>query len=75
MKTYFIDQIEGNQVSFKAESISELEIIAIRYAEKHGGHIARIYVHCSHVISKQIDEQNIEYIVSVNNRKRTIKRA
>lgn len=75
MKTYFIDKIGGQNVNVKAESLNELESIAIHYAERNGGNISKIYVHCSHIISSgknRSDEQNVEYHVRVNNQKRMI---
>ncbi len=75
MKTYFIDKIGGQNVNVKAESLNELESIAIHHAERNGGSISKIYVHCSHVISSGknwSDEQNVEYHVRVNNQRRTI---
>lgn len=73
MKTYFIDKIENQQVRLTAASISELESIAIHFAEHHGGcSLSKIYVHCSHVVSGITDEQNVEYHVRVDNQKRTI---
>ena len=75
MKTYFIDKIGGQKVNIKAESVSELISVAIKHADSNGGHIARIYVHCSHILTdgkKWSDEQNVEYEVRVNNNKQTI---
>lgn len=72
MATYFIDKIQNQSLKFVAGSINELEGIAIHFAANHGGHIDRIYVHCSHVCSSSRDEQNVEYQVRVNNQKRTI---
>lgn len=67
-KTYFIDKIGANNVNIIAESRQELESYAIRRAN----FIKRIYVHCSHVCTKNTDEHNAEFLVFVNNRKRLI---
>ena len=72
MKTYFIDKIQNHDVNIVAESINELQMKAVEYCEKHFGGLTKIYVHCSHVLSTNVDEQNIEYIVRVNNQARTI---
>ena len=75
MKTYTIDKIGNQNVKVTVEGLNELERSAIHYAERNGGNISRIYVHCSHVMTKGknwIDEQNVEYHVRVNSRKRTI---
>ena len=75
MKTYYIDKIGCKNVNIKVESVSELISFAIKHAESNEGHIARIYVHCSHILTdgkKWSDEQNVEYEVRVNNNKQTI---
>lgn len=75
MKTYYIDKIGDQNVNVKADSVSELRSAAIKHAESNGGYIARIYVHCSHILTdgnKWSDEQNVEYEVRVNNNKKTI---
>lgn len=75
MKTYFIDQIGNQNVNLTAICLNELERIAIRHAERNGGYISSIYVHCSHVVNdgkNWSDEQNVEYRVRVNNQIRTI---
>ena len=75
MKTYYIDKIVGQNVNLKANSVSDLISFAIKHAERNGGNIARIYVHCSHILidcKKWSDEQNVEYEVRVNNNKQTI---
>ena len=73
MKSYFIDRIQNNEVSLMADSINDLEKQVIAYCDKHFGGVTRIYVHCSHVCSTtNTDEQNVEYIVTVNNQARTI---
>ena len=75
MKTYIIDKIGNQNVNVEAVGLNELERIAIHHTERNGGNVARIYVHCSHVItgSKNLeDEQNVEYRVMVNNQNRTI---
>ena len=72
MKTYFIDKIQNHDVNIVAESINDLQMKAVEYCEKHFGGLTKIYVHCSHVLSTNVDEQNIEYIVRVNNQARTI---
>lgn len=74
MKTYFIDKIGNQQVRLTATSIAELESIAIRHAERNGGYLANIYVHCSQVVASYGGkcECFVEYIVRVNNQKRTI---
>ena len=68
MKTYFVNRIQNHDVNIVAESINDLEMKVIAYCDKHFGGVTKIYVHCSHVM----DEQNVEYIVRVNNQKRTI---
>lgn len=73
MKTYFISKIQNHEVSLMAESINDLEKQVIAYCDEHFGGLTKIYVYCSHVCSTtNTDEQNVEYIVRVNNRKRTI---
>ena len=72
MKTYFINKIQNHDVYIVAESINDLENQVIAYCEKHFGVLKKIYVHCSHVISIKGDEQNVEYIVIVNSKARTI---
>ncbi len=75
MKTYFIDKIGSQKTNITAQSISELETEAIRFAERNGGCISKIYVHCSQILngnSTDNGERNIEYVIRVNNRKRTI---
>ena len=73
MKTYFINKIQNHEVSLMAESINNLEKQVIAYCDKHFGGITKIYVYCSHVCSStNTDEQNVEYVVTVNNQARTI---
>ena len=75
MKTYIINKIGNQNVNVVAIGLNELERIAINYTERNGGNIARIYVHCSHVMTggkNWQDEQNVEYRVMVNNKNRTI---
>ena len=75
MKTYTIDKIGNQNVKVTVEGLNELERSAIHYAERNGGNISSIYVHCSHVMTKGknwSDEQNVEYRVRVNNKKMTI---
>ena len=73
MKTYFINRIQNHEVSLTAESINDLEMKAVAYCDDHFGGVTNIYVHCSHVCSStKMDEQNVGYIVRVNNQKRTI---
>ena len=73
MKTYFISRIQNHDVNIVAESIDDLEKQVIAYCDEHFGGVTKIYVHCSHVCSStNTDEQNVEYIVRVNNQKRTI---
>lgn len=73
MKTYFINRIQNHEVSLMAESINDLEKQVIAYCDKHFGGVTKIYVYCSHICSTtNTDEQNVEYIVRVNNQKRTI---
>ena len=75
MKTYIIDKIGNQNVYITVEGLNELERSAIRHAERNGGNISRIYVHCSHIMTggkNWSDEQNVEYRVRVNNQKRTI---
>lgn len=77
MKTYIIDKIGNQNVKVTVEGLNELERSAIYYAERNGGNIYSIYVHCSHVVTggkNWSDEQNVEYRVRVNNQKKTIKR-
>lgn len=73
MKTYFISRIQNHKVSLMAESINDLEKQVIAYCDEHFGGVTKIYVYCSHVCSTtNTDEQNVEYVVTVNNQKRTI---
>ena len=72
MKTYFINKIQNHDVYIVAESINDLQMKAVEYCGKHFGGVTKIYVHCSHVLSTNVDEQNVEYIVRVNNQARTI---
>ena len=73
MKTYFINRIQNHEVSLTAESINDLEKQVIAYCDEHFGGVTKIYVYCSHVCSStNTDEQNVEYIVRVNNQARTI---
>ena len=73
MKTYFINRIQNHEVSLTAESINDLEKQVIAYCDEHFGGATKIYVYCSDVCSStNTDEQNVEYIVRVNNQARTI---
>lgn len=73
MKTYFVNKIQNNEVSLTAESINDLEKQVIAYCDEHFGGVTKIYVYCSHVCSStNTDEQNVEYVITVNNQKRTI---
>lgn len=73
MKTYFISKIQNHEVSLMANSINDIEKQVIAYCDKHFGGVTKIYVYCSHVCSStNMDEQNVEYIVRVNNQARTI---
>lgn len=73
MKTYFINKIQNHEVSLTAESINDLEKQVISYCDERFGGVTKIYVHCSHVCSTtNTDEQNVEYVVTVNNQARTI---
>lgn len=75
MKTYIIDKIGNQNLNVEVRGLNELERIAIYHTERNGGNIARIYVHCSHVITDRKnwkDEQNVEYRVMVNNQNGTI---
>ena len=75
MKTYIINKIGNKNVNVTAEGLDELERIAIHHAERNGGNISSIYVHCQHVMTdgkNWSDEQNVEYRVRVNNQKKTI---
>ena len=73
MKTYFINRIQNHEVSLTAESINDLEKQVIAYCDEHFGGVTKIYVHCSRVRSlTNKDEKNVEYVVAVNNQKRTI---
>lgn len=72
MKTYFVNRIQNHEVSLMAESINDLEKQAIAYCDEHFGGVKKIYVYCSHGSTTNTDEQNVEYIVRVNNQARTI---
>jgi len=75
MKTYFIDKIGNQKTNITVQSINELATTAIRFAERNDGRISKIYVHCSQILTGNTTdngERNIEYIINVNNRKRTI---
>lgn len=73
MKTYFINRIQNHEVSLTAESINDLEKQVIAYCDEHFGGLKKIYVYCSDVCSStNTDEQNVEYVVTVNNQKRII---
>ena len=73
MKTYFVNKIQNNEVSLTAESINDLEKQVIAYCDEHFGGVTKIYVYCSHVCSStNTDEQNVEYVITVNNQKRII---
>ena len=72
MKTYFINKIQNNDVYIVAESINDLKMKVVEYCDKNFRGLTKIYVHCSHVLSMTTDEQNVEYIVRVNNQSRTI---
>ena len=73
MKTYFIDKIQNRDVILIAKSINDLEKQVIAYCDRNFGGLTNIYVHCSHVCStNNMDEQNVEYIIRVNNQARTI---
>ena len=73
MKTYFISKIQNHEVSLMAESIDDLQMKVVEYCDEHFGGLTKIYVYCSHVCStSNTDEQNVEYVVTVNNQKRTI---
>lgn len=73
MKTYFINRIQVYDVKTIAKSINDLEKQVIAFCDENIGGCTKIYVHCSHVYSStNTDEQNVEYIVRVNNQKRTI---
>lgn len=70
MKTYFINKINNKEVNLVVNSLKELASSAIANCT---GDLGRIYVHCTHVCTANgCDEQNVEYIVNENNRKRTI---
>ena len=73
MKTYFVNRIQNHEVSITAESINDLEKQVIAYCDYNFGGLKKIYVVCSHVCSSNnTDEQNVEYVVTVNNQARTI---
>ena len=73
MKTYFINEIQNHEVSLTADSINDLEKQVIAFCDENIGGCTKIHVYCSHVCSTTTtDEQNVESIVRVNNRKRTI---
>ncbi len=70
MKTYFINKINNKEVKLVANSLKELASSAIANCT---GDLGRIYVHCTHVCTANgRDEQNVEYLVRVNNQKRTV---
>ena len=72
-KTYFIDRINNYEVSLMAESIDDLQMKAVEYCFENRDGCTKIYVHCSHVCSStNTDEQNVEYLVIINNQKFTI---
>lgn len=78
MKTYIIDKIGSKKLNgqkLTAESIAELEQLAIRFADMFNLNTTKIYVHCSHIITdgkNWSDEQNVEYVVRMNNQKHTL---
>ena len=73
MKTYFISKIQNHEVSLTAESINDLEKQVTSYCDEHFGGVKKIYVHCSLVCSlTNTYDKNVEYVVTVNNQKRTI---
>lgn len=72
MKTYFIDRVNGMNVAITATSINDLEQKVISFCLKNIGGCKIIYVHCSHVCSAKTDEHNVEYLIRINNAKRTI---
>ena len=72
MKTYFINKIQNHDVYIVAESINDLQMKAVEYCDEHFSGVTKIYVHCSHVLSTNVDEQNVEYIVRVNSQARTV---
>ena len=72
MKTYFINRIQNHEVSIIAGSINELAIKSIAYCDEHFGGVTKIYVHCSNVCSTTNMELSVDYVVTVNNQKRTI---
>ena len=66
MKTYFINKIQNQDDYIVAESINDIKMKVVEYCNEHFGGVKKIYVHCSHVLSTKVDEQNVEYIVRVN---------
>ena len=72
MKKYLINKIQNRDVIIIAKSINDLEKQVIAYCDMHFGGVTKIYVHCSHILSTNVDEQNIAYLVRVNNQARTI---
>ena len=71
MKTFIIDRIGDKNVKLNVSGIAELDINAALVA----GFTRKLYAHCAHVLTdgkNWKDEQNVEYFVYVNNRKRTI---
>lgn len=76
MKTYFIDKIENESVNVIVESLSELALEVVKRAPGNSS-LQRLYVHCSSVVTItkkgwQCDEQNVEYIVTLDNRKKKL---
>lgn len=76
MKTYFIDKIEDKSVNIIAKSLSELALEVVKNAPGYSS-LQRLYVHCPHVITtkngrQQCDEQNVEYIVTLDNHKKKL---
>lgn len=72
MKVYFIDKVQGEKVALTATSISDLEYKALAFCFARGFFAKKVYVHCSHVASRRVDECNVEYMITVNNQACTI---
>ena len=72
MKKYLINKIQNRDVILIAKSINDLEKQVIAYCDEHFGGVTKIYVHCLHILSTKADEQNISYLVRINNQAHTI---
>lgn len=72
MRTYLIAKINGNAVKMEAESIAEMEQKVLAYTFTNGMDDRKVYVRCSDILYGTTDEQNVEYIIRVNNHTHTI---